>query len=250
MRNQRLKVFFAFMLGVALTAMLFSAAWMEVGWCTAGNPCTSSEQHLRRVLNMFRAGAPPPSATSTVTPVGIVPTTSSAKLYFSKEDGNARANREGGSHTATARLSVTQLPSTRPRRRENEFKKGRTKPPALFDQHPTESSTYSIPKLKFGQRTFPVPSEPPSMVERLPKPCPQTDLSCRDNLSPTEDQQYSKCIKKCEKQTAKFGAIKNSSCHFMDGTGRLPVALASFPGAGNTWTRGLLEKVTGVCTGS
>ena len=38
-------------------------------------------------------------------------------------------------------------------------------------------------------------------------------------------------------------------CHFMDGSNRAPVALASFPGSGNTWVRGLLEKATGVCTG-
>ena len=32
--------------------------------------------------------------------------------------------------------------------------------------------------------------------------------------------------------------------------GRDPVALTSFPGSGNTWVRGLLEKATGVCTGT
>lgn len=36
----------------------------------------------------------------------------------------------------------------------------------------------------------------------------------------------------------------------MNGTFRAPVALASFPGSGNTWVRGLLEKATGICTGS
>ena len=39
-------------------------------------------------------------------------------------------------------------------------------------------------------------------------------------------------------------------CEFMNATGRPPVALVSFPGSGNTWVRGLLEKVTGYCTGS
>ena len=38
-------------------------------------------------------------------------------------------------------------------------------------------------------------------------------------------------------------------CHFMNGTHRSPVALVSFPGSGNTWVRGLLEKATGICTG-
>ena len=38
-------------------------------------------------------------------------------------------------------------------------------------------------------------------------------------------------------------------CHFINGSKRAAVALASFPGSGNTWVRGLLEKATGVCTG-
>ena len=39
------------------------------------------------------------------------------------------------------------------------------------------------------------------------------------------------------------------ACHFMNGTSRGSVTLLSFPGSGNTWLRGLLEKATGVCTG-
>ena len=35
----------------------------------------------------------------------------------------------------------------------------------------------------------------------------------------------------------------------MDGSKRAAVALASHPGSGNTWVRGLLEKATGICTG-
>ena len=39
------------------------------------------------------------------------------------------------------------------------------------------------------------------------------------------------------------------SCHFMRRLNRSAVALVSFPGSGNTWVRGLLEKATGICTG-
>ncbi len=42
---------------------------------------------------------------------------------------------------------------------------------------------------------------------------------------------------------------KEGKCHFMNGTGRAAVALVSYPGSGNTWLRGLLEQVTGICTG-
>jgi hypothetical protein len=39
-------------------------------------------------------------------------------------------------------------------------------------------------------------------------------------------------------------------CQFRQSGGRAPVALVSVPGSGNTWVRGLLEKATGICTGS
>ena len=38
-------------------------------------------------------------------------------------------------------------------------------------------------------------------------------------------------------------------CRFMDGRKRAAVALVGFPGSGNTWVRGLLERTTGYCTG-
>ncbi len=40
------------------------------------------------------------------------------------------------------------------------------------------------------------------------------------------------------------------TCHFMNGTNRRTVLLMSYPGSGNTWVRGLLERATGICTGS
>ena len=45
------------------------------------------------------------------------------------------------------------------------------------------------------------------------------------------------------------GTIQDEDCSFIDGKRRLPVALASTEGSGNTWVRGLLEKATGICTG-
>lgn len=44
--------------------------------------------------------------------------------------------------------------------------------------------------------------------------------------------------------------FRGSNCRFRNGTGKMAVALASFPGSGNTWVRSLLERSTGVCTGS
>ena len=72
---------------------------------------------------------------------------------------------------------------------------------------------------------------------------------CYEYLSETESVFFNKCVKKTVDKEAKFGPIQKGRCHFMNGTGRYPVALASFPGSGNTWLRGLLEKATGICTG-
>ena len=73
---------------------------------------------------------------------------------------------------------------------------------------------------------------------------------CLENLTPREKGEFTECFKECFKVRRKYGDITNGGCHFMNGKARLPVALASFPGSGNTWTRGLLEKITGVCTGN
>lgn len=55
----------------------------------------------------------------------------------------------------------------------------------------------------------------------------------------------------CEKSVRNASATPYSGdCRFVDGEGRHPVALASLPGSGNTWVRGLLETATGMCTGA
>ena len=67
-------------------------------------------------------------------------------------------------------------------------------------------------------------------------------------LSLKEREQFDNCAHSGKTITLN-APLDNGTCHFMNGTGRRPVALASFPGSGNTWVRGLLEKVTGICTG-
>lgn len=39
-------------------------------------------------------------------------------------------------------------------------------------------------------------------------------------------------------------------CHFQNGTIKRCVLLRTYPGSGNTWTRQLLEKTSGICTGN
>ena len=45
-------------------------------------------------------------------------------------------------------------------------------------------------------------------------------------------------------------SLITARCQFRDSKYHNPVALVSLPGSGNTWVRGLLEKATGICTGS
>ena len=54
----------------------------------------------------------------------------------------------------------------------------------------------------------------------------------------------------CWKRTNLTAEPSRSVCHFLNARDRAPVALASFPGSGNTWVRGLLQAATGVCTGT
>ena len=78
-----------------------------------------------------------------------------------------------------------------------------------------------------------------------------SDTLCLKHLSDKERVYFDECKQKTISLAGKFGPITNSGqCRFQNGTNRVPVALASFPGSGNTWVRGLLEKVTGFCTGN
>ena len=89
---------------------------------------------------------------------------------------------------------------------------------------------------------------PVQTLESLNRNC--SDPLCLEYLSKTERAYYNKCKQKAISMEFKFGQVlKTGKCKFQNGTERYPVALASFPGSGNTWVRGLLEKVTGICTG-
>ena len=76
------------------------------------------------------------------------------------------------------------------------------------------------------------------------------NISCGDQIC-SEYLTSTKNLRRC--WSSKHGTEwRNRAvhCRFMNATGREPVALVSFPGSGNTWVRGLLEQVTGYCTGS
>ncbi|CAI8056765.1 WSC domain-containing protein 1 [Geodia barretti] len=68
---------------------------------------------------------------------------------------------------------------------------------------------------------------------------------CREFLTKADMGYFGYCWRK----TGMKREVQRSQCKFLNSTSRAPVALSSFPGSGNTWVRGLLQQVTGVCTG-
>lgn len=73
-----------------------------------------------------------------------------------------------------------------------------------------------------------------------------SDPLCTQYLSETDLATFMKCTQRSQR---KSNSACNGTCRFVNGTTRQKVALISFPGSGNTWVRGLLEKATGICTG-
>ena len=69
---------------------------------------------------------------------------------------------------------------------------------------------------------------------------------CMEYLSKEDRSRFDSCVQKVKSNK---GHPKDGQCHFMPQAHRVPVALASYPGSGNTWLRGLLETATGICTG-
>ena len=87
-------------------------------------------------------------------------------------------------------------------------------------------------------------------VPPISKPLNCHEEHCKEFLTRFDKARLLSCGRLTLSKTSKGNGIsKDNDCHFMNGKGRLPVALVSTEGSGNTWTRGLLEKVTGICTG-
>ena len=108
-------------------------------------------------------------------------------------------------------------------------------------------------------------SAPPSEVHKddlqnLDSPIAQDLLSriklncldhiCSEFVATADRPHFDYCIKKTWKRRSRYKEPSDSICRFINGTGRSPIALASFPGSGNTWVRGLMQAATGLCTGA
>ena len=110
---------------------------------------------------------------------------------------------------------------------------------------PTEASVAiltisSIPPVKGSSDTRKV-------LIRAPPHCVQ--MNCREHLSAGELGGLRSCELRVRKVEHMMGPISNNDCKFLPMAGRVPVALLSARGSGNTWTRGLLERASGICTG-
>ena len=71
-----------------------------------------------------------------------------------------------------------------------------------------------------------------------------SDPLCSEFLTEADLQHFHYCFRKAKLLTE----FEDNSCHFVNSISS-PIALASFPGSGNTWVRGLLQNITGICTG-
>lgn len=86
------------------------------------------------------------------------------------------------------------------------------------------------------------------LLSNLLPPSGCEDELCTQYLSPNDMDAFDLCTKRSK--AGQQHLLSNQPCRFNDSTSRAPVALASYPGSGNTWVRGLLQRATGVCTGS
>lgn len=99
----------------------------------------------------------------------------------------------------------------------------------------------------FGGHSVTVEALPLQFADAQPQAC--RDKLCSNHLTSTDKMKNNTCWKSAKRRNM-LPSHEAFHCHFMNGTGRAPVGLVSFPGSGNTWARGLLEQVTGYCTGS
>lgn len=106
----------------------------------------------------------------------------------------------------------------------------------------------NISAMKYSATRGASNMRPPMRPRRMGLNC--TDPYCVSYLLDQDYRSFTVCQQWAEKKTKVDHRNINAKCKFMKGVKRAPVGLVSVPGSGNTWVRGLLEKATGICTGS
>ena len=118
----------------------------------------------------------------------------------------------------------------------------------VTSQH-TDTLTTSLSQTRGGLPPADMPSD--RVVDIGPpitKPINCKQRQCKEYLSGRELVALKQCMNEVKRKRYE-GTMQAGDCSFIDGKRRLPVALVSTEGSGNTWVRGLLEKATGICTG-
>ncbi len=75
---------------------------------------------------------------------------------------------------------------------------------------------------------------------------------CSEYLTSRERVAQKKCMREVFRYMDPLeikASLRENPCRFIDARNRLPVALVSAEGSGNTWLRWLLERASGACTG-
>ena len=77
------------------------------------------------------------------------------------------------------------------------------------------------------------------------------DRVCSEFLTPSDYPHFRYCVRKTWKRPiSQYHEPRKSVCVFVNGTRSYPMGLASYPGSGNTWVRGLIQRTTGLCIGA
>ena len=114
--------------------------------------------------------------------------------------------------------------------------------------HSRLMANWISPSLNLNQKTKEkTPLQLYAATDDPPPGC--QEAHCMEYLTESEKRAMKSCDDEVNKWFNKTVTPDDGICNFMDGQKRLPVALASMQGSGNSWVRGILERVTGVCTG-
>lgn len=101
-----------------------------------------------------------------------------------------------------------------------------------------------------GSLANPVTLSPNNGIEDFKYGCEKKH--CAEYLTAKEKMVQKKCMQEVFRHMDPLNiraTLRENNCRFINGRHRLPVALVSAEGSGNTWLRGLLEQATGLCTG-
>ena len=257
--NGCLKYAMTFLLGATVLSLLFfyeikrDVIRVEINWGTRPRYASfSSASHAYRPMMMMAARNTEELTSAINTSVNVAhsrskPVLTKSHISFDPADSEVRLQK--------ANRHVRQLSKSKDHLSSVQQARGVTRPPPKA--RITNANNKSDVPVKIGRPIKDVLSKTaPDWVGETIPPVDLTENKCKDKvcseyLSGVELAQYKTCINLTVIKEDKVGQIQpNVNCRFLNGTKRHPVALASFPGSGNTWMRGLLQKITGICTGN